>query len=53
MAEQCAYMDQVRDVSPETDGCEECLETEHALMQFAEPGEGWPWCYIDQTYLRS
>lgn len=41
MAEQCVHMDQVRDVSPQTDGCEECLETEHALMQSAEPGESW------------
>lgn len=23
----------------------------HAVMQSAEPGQDWRWCYIDQTYL--
>lgn len=50
MAEQGVHMDQVRDASPETDGCEECLETVHALMQ---SGESCHWCYLDQTYLWS
>lgn len=74
-------MSQARDVSPNTDGCEECLKsgdewvhlrmclvcghvgccdssknthatkhfqgTSHPVMQSAESGEDWRWCYID------
>ena len=26
-------------------------ETEHPLIQSAERGEDWRWCYIDEVYL--
>lgn len=26
MSSQCSHLDEVRDVSPKTDGCEECLK---------------------------
>lgn len=26
-------------------------ETGHVLMQSAEPGESWRWCYIDQRQI--
>ena len=26
-------------------------EAGHPVIQSVEPGEGWRWCYIDQTYL--
>jgi uncharacterized UBP type Zn finger protein len=25
--------------------------TQHPVMQSAQPGEDWRWCYIDETYL--
>jgi uncharacterized UBP type Zn finger protein len=25
--------------------------TEHPLIQSAERGENWRWCYVDQVYL--
>jgi uncharacterized UBP type Zn finger protein len=81
----CRHLDQVREVSPRTSGCEECLksgdswvqlrmcltcghvgccdssknrhatrhyrETQHALMQSAEPGQTWRWCYVDEQMV--
>jgi uncharacterized UBP type Zn finger protein len=26
-------------------------ETQHPLIQSAERGENWKWCYIDEMYL--
>jgi uncharacterized UBP type Zn finger protein len=26
-------------------------QTEHPLIQSAEKGENWRWCYVDDTYL--
>jgi len=26
-------------------------ETQHPIIQSAERGEDWRWCYIDDTYL--
>jgi uncharacterized UBP type Zn finger protein len=26
-------------------------ETHHPLIQSAERGENWRWCYVDETYL--
>ena len=26
-------------------------ESQHPLIQSAERGEDWKWCYIDETYL--
>jgi uncharacterized UBP type Zn finger protein len=26
-------------------------ETQHPIIQSAEKGENWRWCYIDDTYL--
>jgi uncharacterized UBP type Zn finger protein len=85
VAEKCTHTDQIRDVQPGSNGCEECLKTGqrwvhlrmcltcghvgccdsspgrharrhfeqsgHPLMQSAEPGESWRWCYIDESYL--
>jgi uncharacterized UBP type Zn finger protein len=81
----CRHLDQIREVSPRTQGCEECLKsgdtwvqirmcltcghvgccdssknrhatrhyraTQHALMQSAEPGEKWRWCYVDEQMV--
>lgn len=83
MAEQCTHLDQVHDVTPNTAGCEECLQTgdtwvhlrmclscghvgccdssknrharahfqdtEHAVIQSAQPGEDWRWCLADEV----
>ena len=27
------------------------IETQHPIIQSAEHGEKWRWCYIDETYL--
>ena len=82
----CTHLDQIKDVKPNTEGCEECLKTgdtwvklrmcltcghvgccdssknthatkhfettQHAVMQSAEPGEDWKWCYVDKTYIK-
>ncbi|GAA4834436.1 UBP-type zinc finger domain-containing protein [Actinomycetospora corticicola] len=74
----------VRDVAPQTDGCEECLRTGtpwvhlrlcltcghvgccdsspmrharahagvvgHPIVQSAEPGEYWRWCFVDEAF---
>lgn len=81
----CTHLDQIRDVTPGTTGCEECLasgdswvhlrmclicghvgccdssknkhatahfhETGHPIMQSAQPGESWRWCYIDEAMV--
>ena len=26
-------------------------ETGHAVMQSAEPGQDWKWCYVDKEYV--
>lgn len=26
-------------------------DTQHPLIESAQPGENWRWCYIDQVYL--
>jgi uncharacterized UBP type Zn finger protein len=26
-------------------------QTQHPLIQSAEKGENWRWCYVDDTYL--
>jgi uncharacterized UBP type Zn finger protein len=85
MKSQCAHLDQIYDVKPRTQGCEECLksgdswvhlrmcltcghvgccdssknkhatkhfhQTQHAIMQSAQPGEGWKWCYVDEMMV--
>lgn len=85
MATTCEHMAQARNVTPNTDGCEECLqtgdewvhlrmclvcghvgccdssknthatrhfhETGHPVMQSAQPGEDWRWCYIDNRVM--
>jgi uncharacterized UBP type Zn finger protein len=85
MAQECSHLDQIDDVEPGTDGCEECLktgdswvhlrmcltcghvgccdssknthatrhfnETDHPIMQSAQPGEDWRWCYVDNLVL--
>jgi hypothetical protein len=74
----------IRDVSPRTDGCEECLRMGtpwvhlrlcltcghvgccdsspmrharahagvigHPIVQSAQPGEHWRWCYVDEAF---
>jgi hypothetical protein len=85
MATTCTHLDQIRAVTPRTQGCEECLATgdtwvhlrlclvcgqvgccdssknkhatkhfhatQHAIMQSAQPGESWRWCFIDQMMV--
>jgi uncharacterized UBP type Zn finger protein len=85
MTAGCTHLAQVRAVTPNTHGCEECLrtgshwvhlrmclacghvgccdssqgkhatghfqETGHAIVQSAEPGESWRWCYVDQKIV--
>ena len=85
MGAQCSHLDQIRNVTPTSAGCKECLETgdtwvhlrmclscghvgccdssknkhatkhfhqtHHAIVQSAQPGETWRWCYMDQAYL--
>lgn len=85
MAANCNHLNQVKDVSPTANGCQECLatgdtwvhlrmclacghvgccdssknrhatkhfhDTGHAIMQSAQPGEDWRWCYIDEMYV--
>ena len=85
MAASCEHMDQVNDVRPTSDGCEECLAlgdrwvhlrmclscghvgccdssknkhaskhfqtTNHPLVQSAESGEDWRWCYVDEILV--
>jgi uncharacterized UBP type Zn finger protein len=81
----CPHVNQIQPVTPNTEGCEECLATGgswvhlrlcltcghvgccdsspnkhatrhfhatgHPIMNSAEPGEDWVWCYIDQIQL--
>ncbi|HZK50398.1 MAG TPA: UBP-type zinc finger domain-containing protein [Actinomycetota bacterium] len=85
MAPECEHLDQIRDVTPDSQGCGECLAvgdawihlrmclscghvaccdssrnkhaskhfraSSHALVESAEPGEDWRWCYIDKVYI--
>jgi len=39
------------DSSKNTHAIKHFQETGHAIMQSAQPGEDWKWCYIDQIYL--
>lgn len=81
----CAHTALIQNVTPNTEGCEECLQmgdswvhlrmclicghvgccdssknkhatahfhrTNHPIMQSAEPGENWRWCYIDERMV--
>lgn len=56
----CTHLDQIRDVTPNTDGCEEGLKnrhatkfhaTEHPLIQSDEAGEDWLWCCVDELWM--
>jgi uncharacterized UBP type Zn finger protein len=83
VAESCAHLDQINDVEPNSDGCEECLrlgdrwvhlrlclvcghvgccdcsknkharahfhETQHPIVQSAQPNEDWRWCFVDEV----
>ena len=85
MTTTCNHLDQIRDVSPSAQGCEDCLKTGdswvhlrmclfcghvgccdssknkhatahfhstgHPLIESAERGEEWAWCYIDEVFL--
>ncbi|MDR6890329.1 MULTISPECIES: ubiquitin carboxyl-terminal hydrolase 14 [Variovorax] len=85
MTAGCPHLGQVHQVTPNTNGCEECLrsggrwvhlrmcltcghvgccdssqgkhatshfhETGHPIVQSAEPGESWRWCYVDKTLV--
>ena len=39
------------DSSKNTHATKHFEETSHAIMQSAQPGEDWMWCYIDKTYV--
>lgn len=81
----CTHLDRIKDVSRQSEGCEECLaigdswvhlrmcltcghigccessknthakkhfeQTDHPIIESAEDGEDWRWCYVDQDYL--
>ncbi len=85
MAATCTYLDQIRDVQPSVQGCEDCLRTGdtwvhlreclscghvgccdssknrhatkhyhgsgHPIVATFQPGEEWPWCYVDETLV--
>ncbi|MBA3795003.1 MAG: UBP-type zinc finger domain-containing protein [Rubrobacter sp.] len=85
MAATCTYLDQIRDVQPSAEGCEDCLRTGdtwvhlreclscghvgccdssknrhatkhyhgsgHPIVATFQPGEEWPWCYVDETLV--
>jgi len=36
------------DSSPNRHATKHFHQTKHAIMQSAEPGEGWRWCYVDE-----
>ena len=82
MTTTCTHLGTITNVSPNSDGCEECLrdgtewvhlrmclecghvgccdssihkhatthfhETNHPIIQSAQPGESWRWCYVDE-----
>lgn len=84
--DRCTHLDQIHDVTPSADGCEECLAmgdewvklrmclicghvgccdasknkhatahyhaTSHPIIQSAQPGEDWRWCYADSVMLQ-
>jgi uncharacterized UBP type Zn finger protein len=85
VATQCEHLDQIQDVTPSSNGCEECLamgdtwvhlrmclvcghvgccntsknkhatkhfeSSNHPLVESAQPGEEWRWCYLDQVFI--
>ena len=85
MDKTCTHLDQIKAVTANSKGCEECLktgdewkklrmcltcghvgccdssknkhatkhfnDTNHAVMQSAEPGENWKWCYVDEMMI--
>ena len=36
------------DSSPNTHATKHFHKTKHPIMQSAEPGEDWRWCYVDE-----
>ncbi len=36
MQQQCSHLDQIRDVEPSAQGCEECLKTEDSWVHLRE-----------------
>jgi len=85
MADTCTHLETVREVTPSSTGCEDCLRmggswvhlrmcmgcghvgccdsspnrhatahfqaTQHAIVQSAEPGEHWIYCYVDDVMM--
>jgi len=85
MATECEHLDQMKEVTPSSEGCEECLAmgdtwvhlrmclvcghvgccnssknkhatkhfeaSNHPLVESAQPGEDWRWCYIDEIFI--
>ncbi len=81
----CTHLDQIHDVTPSANGCEDCLkigsrwvhlrmcltcghvgccdsspkkhatahfrDTKHPIIESAEPGEDWRWCFVDQVIV--
>jgi Zn-finger in ubiquitin-hydrolases and other protein len=79
----CSHLDQIQDVTPSAEGCEDCLRigswwvhlrlcrscghmgccdqspnrhatahfhaSGHPIVQSAERGEDWYWCYLDEV----
>jgi hypothetical protein len=56
----CTHLDAVHDVTPSSNGCEDCLRIggqwvahfhseQHPLIQSYEPAEDWWYCYLDDV----
>lgn len=41
------------DSSPNKHASAHFHETGHPVIQSAEPGETWVWCYLDEIYVRN
>jgi uncharacterized UBP type Zn finger protein len=39
------------DSSPGSHATAHFRETGHPIIQSAQPGESWRWCFVDETYL--
>jgi len=49
MNKECTHLDLIKDVTPNSKGCEDCIKMGDSLIQSPEPGENWIWCYADEV----
>jgi hypothetical protein len=50
VADTCTHLDTIADVTPSSNGCEDC-ERIGGLIRSYEPEENWWWCYPDQLFF--